>query len=425
MSYTVKSSEKLRKSGAETETKALLYLMNFRSDSDDIYYFVVDFFNDLTGMNNMATRLWDVQSKGNHNVGPKAIGRELVTLFKNYMSEFTFETYILFVGSVSGALRKDPSLTVFGIENAKDTAVKLIKEGLVEEGNAKEYIDNSSLTDTNIDAFLKSVLFVIDDDKEPREYVRAIIKQHPNIVPEDKVLDAIFNEIRDKQSSKKNISVVEGVVIETTDEALNYCRHLTNNEIRLMTLQKDIFSASDAEGRIKDIENEITSLKSQLVANENSSQETQARRVSLLTAILGKMNELYHQIDPDGNLTYTSLFTQRNEVYSGSEATVFHLVKLFALQQVLRHNCPIIVDSFRAEDLSTGKEKTVLEISKSINNQVILTTTLKHEELGKYDSIEGVNHINYISHIPSKILDGRYVADFLGLLSALSIKVQS
>lgn len=50
MSYTVKSSEKLWKSGAETETKALLYLMNFRSDSDDIlYYFVVDFFNDLTG----------------------------------------------------------------------------------------------------------------------------------------------------------------------------------------------------------------------------------------------------------------------------------------------------------------------------------------------------------------------------------------
>ena len=240
MSYTVKSSEKLRKSGAETETKALLYLMNFRSDSDDIYYFVVDFFNDLTGMNNMATRLWDVQSKGNHNVGPKAIGRELVTLFKNYMSEFTFETYILFVGSVSGTLRKDPSLTVFGIENAKDTAVKLIKEGLVEEGNAKEYIDNSSLTDTNIDAFLKSVLFVIDDDKEPREYVRAIIKQHPNIVPEDNALDMIFNEIRDKQSSKKNISVVEGVVIETTDEALNYCRHLTNNEIRLMTLQRII-----------------------------------------------------------------------------------------------------------------------------------------------------------------------------------------
>ena len=55
MSYTVKSSERLRKSGSEAETKALLYLMNFRPDSDDIYYFVVDFFNDLTGMDNMAS----------------------------------------------------------------------------------------------------------------------------------------------------------------------------------------------------------------------------------------------------------------------------------------------------------------------------------------------------------------------------------
>ena len=193
----------------------------------------------------------------------------------------------------------------------------------------------------------------------------------------------------------------------------------------IVAYKKDIFSASDAEIRIKEIESEIASLKSQLIANESSSQEAKEQRVTLLSEILRKMNELYRQIDPDGNLTYTSLFTQRNEVYSGSEATVFHLVKLLALQQIMKHDCPIIVDSFRAEDLSTGKEETVLEISKSIDNQVIFTTTLKHEELGKYDSVDGVNHINYISHIPSKILDGRYVRDFLTLLSALSIKLQS
>ncbi len=127
MSYTVKSSERLRKSGSEAETKALLYLMNFRPDSDDIYYFVVDFFNDLTGMDNMASRLWDVQSKGAHHVSPKAIGKELVTLFKNYMSPLTFEAYILFIGSVTGSLRKDSSLTTFGIENVKDAAIEQIK----------------------------------------------------------------------------------------------------------------------------------------------------------------------------------------------------------------------------------------------------------------------------------------------------------
>lgn len=62
MSYIVKSSEKTRKSGAET--KALLYLMNLRKDSEEIYYFIVDFFNDLTGMDAFSDKLWDIQSKG-------------------------------------------------------------------------------------------------------------------------------------------------------------------------------------------------------------------------------------------------------------------------------------------------------------------------------------------------------------------------
>lgn len=87
----------------------------------------------------MASRLWDVQSKGAHHVSPKAIGKELVTLFKNYMSPLTFEAYILFIGSVTGSLRKDSSLTTFGIENVKDAAIEQIKLGLHEEGSAKEY----------------------------------------------------------------------------------------------------------------------------------------------------------------------------------------------------------------------------------------------------------------------------------------------
>lgn len=239
MSYIVKSSEKLRKAGAETETKALLYLMNSRIDSNDVYYFVIDFFNDLTGMDRISTRLWDLQAKGAHDVGPKVIGKELVTLFKNYMSGFDFEAYILFIGSVSNTFRINSQIKVFGIENVKEEAIPLIKEGLIEEGKAKEYIDNKDLTDKNIDSFLESVQFVIDEDKQPREYVKAIIEQHPNIIPKDEVLDAIFNEIRDKQASKKNTKV-EGVVIESADEALNYCRHLTNNEVRLMVLQRII-----------------------------------------------------------------------------------------------------------------------------------------------------------------------------------------
>lgn len=39
MSYEVRSSEKLRKSAADSETKALLYLMNYREDSTKMHFF--------------------------------------------------------------------------------------------------------------------------------------------------------------------------------------------------------------------------------------------------------------------------------------------------------------------------------------------------------------------------------------------------
>ena len=66
----------------------------------------------------------------------------------------------------------------------------------------------------------------------------------------------------------------------------------------------------------------------------------------------------------------------------------------------------------------------MLEKSKAIDKQVIFTTTLKHEEMGKYESLGGVDHINYFSHTPSKILEGKYVDDFMELMNSLSVKIQ-
>lgn len=239
MSYVVKSSEKTRKSGADAETKALLYLMNFRKDSDEIYFYIVDFFNDLTGMDTYSDKLWDLQSKGATGNSPKAIGKELVTLFKNFLSDFEFSDFILFVGGVSNTFRINNSIDTFGIENIKNEAIKKMIDGLKEEAEIKKYIDSDEITDNNIVHFLEKVRFVIDD-KKPCEYVKAIIKEHPGLVPEDKVLNAIFNEIRDKQASKKNVQVVEGIIIETKDEALRYFRHLTVTDIRLLALQRII-----------------------------------------------------------------------------------------------------------------------------------------------------------------------------------------
>lgn len=238
MSYTVRSSERTRSSGAEHETKALLYLMNLRGDSNEIHYFVVDFFNDLTGMDRFAESLWDVQSKGAKNNSPAAVGKELVTLFKNYLSDIDFKEYILFLGGVSSTVRVDNTLDIFDLSNIKPSALSKLKEGLKKEAEEKTYINDSDVTDANIDNFLQKVTFVVDNNS-PSEYVKAIIKDHPDIIPEERILSAIFNEIRNAQSELKN-TVVEGVVIQTTDEVLRYCRHLTNSEIRLLTLNRII-----------------------------------------------------------------------------------------------------------------------------------------------------------------------------------------
>ncbi|MFK0521968.1 MULTISPECIES: hypothetical protein [Paenibacillus] len=239
MAYKVTSSERLRPSGAEYETKALLYLMNFRNDSNDIYFFVVDFFNDLTGMDRMGNKLWDMQSKGAKNSSPKAIGKELVTLFKNYRSELEFNYYLLFLGGVSNTVRIDNSLNIFDISNVKPEAVKKLKEGLWEESKDKTYIDYESITDEEIEGFLDKVQFIVDD-KEPSDYVKSILKIHSGIIPDEQSLVAIFNEIRDQQSSKKNIGVVENITIETSSEALDYYHHMTSNEIKILVLGRII-----------------------------------------------------------------------------------------------------------------------------------------------------------------------------------------
>lgn len=239
MAYTILSSEKLRKSASDAETKALLYLMNFHEESNEIYYFVVDFFNDLTGMNKMSRKLWDLQSKGASNSSPKAIGKELVTLYKNYVSELVFDRFILFLGGVSNTVRIDSNKNVFNISNIKEKALLKIKEGLVEECTDKTYINKADIDESRIEEFLNLVLFVIDD-KSPSEYVRPIIKIHPKIMPSDASLLAIFNEIRDQQAGKKNTIPVEGITIETTDQALNHFRHLTSGEIKLFVIGRII-----------------------------------------------------------------------------------------------------------------------------------------------------------------------------------------
>ena len=234
----------------------------------------------------------------------------------------------------------------------------------------------------------------------------------------------IITSINEKiEAYTEEIDKLASQIANAQDELQELMKDETVSLETIVAYKQDVFSATDAEAKIKDIDLETETLKNRLKASTGTTQSKKEQQLDMLTAILNEMNAVYKAIDPNGNLYFDDLFTKKDEVYSGSEATIFHLSRLYALSKVLNHNYPIVVDSFRAEDLSTSKENVVLDLFKELSNQVIFTTTLKLEELGKYDTRTDIHHIDYKEHVPSKMLSKNYVDEFCALLNSLSINL--
>lgn len=90
------------------------------------------------------------------------------------------------------------------------------------------------------------------------------------------------------------------------------------------------------------------------------------------------VNSDYSFLNVNSNLSaIEGLFAKKNETYSGSEQSLFYLIKTYVFQKITGHKMPIIVDSFRSEDLSTEKEKAFLDLINGLGNQIIFSTTFK------------------------------------------------
>ena len=115
--YKFCTTERNNAKANECETKAMLYLLSYRKDSDEIDAFLVDCFNDVTGSNNDVTKLWDVQSKNVKSLYPATIGIALITLFQNYVSNIDFAHYILFMPKLKKMYLQDETLPTYTINN--------------------------------------------------------------------------------------------------------------------------------------------------------------------------------------------------------------------------------------------------------------------------------------------------------------------
>lgn len=191
----------------------------------------------------------------------------------------------------------------------------------------------------------------------------------------------------------------------------------------LLAYEYNSFDLTDLESKIIGIEQEINELSNILESIENRELISKQERQTVVSNIIKIMNDTYKKIDPSGNLFFDDIFSTKGTIYSGSEAIIFYLVKLYAIAKVLKHDYPIIVDSFRADDLSSNKEDIVLELFSDLNLQIIFTTTLKQQEIGKYDGKAYIHHIDFTPNAPSKILNQLYISDFKKILSSLSLKI--
>lgn len=234
----------------------------------------------------------------------------------------------------------------------------------------------------------------------------------------------IIDSINDKVESYEE--EIERLTIEINSYQKKLQELLKAEDISLeslLSIKDSALASADSDDRISEINKELSKLNSILKINNSKDSEAEAKKKELLAAIIDKMNTVYKTIDPEGALCFYDLFYKRDKVISGSEATIYHLSKLYALAQIVSHPMPIVVDSFRAEDLSTEKERRVLDLYNSLGLQVIFTTTLKEEEFGKYNSFTDINHMDYSGHMASKLLSVSYKANFDNYIKKLAINI--
>lgn len=234
----------------------------------------------------------------------------------------------------------------------------------------------------------------------------------------------IINSINEKIESYEEDKERYSLEIQRKQETLQNI--LSEDDISLETLvvyKKEVMDASEAEKRIIEIDEKITELQGKIKITEKGALNQKEQQELLLNSIVQRMNEFYRAVDSSGNIVFDDIFSKSGRIYSGSDATMFYLARLYAIAEILEHDFPIIIDSFRAEDLSSNKEAVVLDWFSKLKNQLIFTTTLKKEEEGKYDNDERITLIDYTNHMPSKILQEEWVEDISKLLKKFSIKM--
>ena len=193
----------------------------------------------------------------------------------------------------------------------------------------------------------------------------------------------------------------------------------------------DIISVKDDYGNLEEMDRELTAIideiediDKKLEFSKNVDAELRKDRNDFMRKVLISMNHLREVVN-DGIETedYDDLFTTNNKPYTGSEATEFYLARVYSLAKHVKHQLPIVIDSFRAEELSTRREDLALPLYEELQNQVILSATLKGQEAGKYDERTDVHSRDFSGYAVNHLLSEDYVEQFMRKLESFNVKL--
>lgn len=284
----------------------MLYLLGVHEENNEITLIAVDCFNDVTGMNEDFSKLWDIQSKNHKSLPPSKIGESLSTLYDNFISTISFYDYILFIPKLKKEYLLDNSYSAYGYSNIN----KKQKDGIEKKLKEKINGNNSGKTPPLFFDFLNQVTFV-EDNKRVSTYIKKLSKfKKTRSIPES-VYQAIFNEIRNAQSSLKN-SYIENEKIKHPSEVIRLNRHINKSEIHTLLISRligvdDVFAfpgvptpfleyiAGQKEEDVKDLLQECNENLSRAFFDKNGCKEFWAVSEKVITTLKEEPNNSVEQ----------------------------------------------------------------------------------------------------------------------------------
>ncbi|WP_080797428.1 hypothetical protein [Arabiibacter massiliensis] len=247
-------------------------------------------------------------------------------------------------------------------------------------------------------------VFDITTDDMRRQIVRTVEDRIDSYAAE---VDRLDRQIRELQRRFNSLADTREITLED-----------------IYVAREDYIDLEEIDRELSDICDELDRISERLKDAKRVDKELSEDRADLKASMLETMNMMRQIINDDsGAEEYTDLFTSAHSPYMGSEATEFFLARVYSLAIHVAHGLPILIDSFRAEELSTAREERALPLFVNLPNQVILSATLKGQEAGKYKSMEQINNIDYAGYTVNKLLGDVNNEEFGSKVTSFGIRL--